>query len=124
MLLALVRLWFALSPSYIHPDENFQGPEVIAGRSKSFFFFSFFHFILLSVSDLRLFSCGAFVRFAIISFSPAIQLWRCSELHFLELDMGFWDDAWLLRVMYIACAYNNLANMVFFLPSYDDRRDL
>lgn len=31
LLLVLVRLWFALSPSYLHPDENFQGPEVIAG---------------------------------------------------------------------------------------------
>ncbi|KAI9830955.1 MAG: alpha 1,2 mannosyltransferase [Phylliscum demangeonii] len=27
-----VRLYFALCPSYLHPDENFQGPEVIAGR--------------------------------------------------------------------------------------------
>lgn len=33
LLLVLVRLWFALSPSYIHPDENFQGPEVIAGKN-------------------------------------------------------------------------------------------
>ncbi|PTB67395.1 glycosyltransferase family 22 protein [Trichoderma citrinoviride] len=32
LLLVLVRLWFALSPSYLHPDENFQGPEVIAGQ--------------------------------------------------------------------------------------------
>lgn len=32
LLLVLVRLWFALSPSYLHPDENFQGPEVIAGE--------------------------------------------------------------------------------------------
>ncbi|KAF1362202.1 GPI mannosyltransferase 4 [Lizonia empirigonia] len=31
-LLILVRVYFALSPSYLHPDENFQGPEVIAGR--------------------------------------------------------------------------------------------
>lgn len=31
LLLVLIRLWFALSPSYLHPDENFQGPEVIAG---------------------------------------------------------------------------------------------
>lgn len=31
LLLLLVRVYFALSPSYIHPDENFQGPEVIAG---------------------------------------------------------------------------------------------
>jgi len=31
--LLLVRLYFALSPSYLHPDENFQGPEVIAGKS-------------------------------------------------------------------------------------------
>lgn len=31
LLLVLVRLYFALSPSYLHPDENFQGPEVIAG---------------------------------------------------------------------------------------------
>ena len=31
LLLILVRLYFAFSPSYIHPDENFQGPEVIAG---------------------------------------------------------------------------------------------
>ncbi|GAB7362381.1 hypothetical protein MBLNU230_g2706t1 [Neophaeotheca triangularis] len=30
--LALVRLYFALSPSYIHPDEHFQGPEIIAGE--------------------------------------------------------------------------------------------
>ena len=33
LLLALVRLYFALSPSYIHPDEHFQGPEVVAGLS-------------------------------------------------------------------------------------------
>ena len=32
LLLVLVRLYFAFSPSYIHPDENFQGPEVIAGE--------------------------------------------------------------------------------------------
>jgi hypothetical protein len=32
LILVLVRLWFALSPSYLHPDENFQGPEVIAGK--------------------------------------------------------------------------------------------
>lgn len=36
LLLVLVRLWFALSPSYLHPDENFQGPEVIAGKSLEF----------------------------------------------------------------------------------------
>lgn len=35
LLLILVRLYFALSPSYIHPDENFQGPEVIAGKSSN-----------------------------------------------------------------------------------------
>jgi GPI mannosyltransferase 4 len=29
--LLCVRFYFALCPSYIHPDENFQGPEVIAG---------------------------------------------------------------------------------------------
>ncbi|CRK25497.1 hypothetical protein BN1723_013583 [Verticillium longisporum] len=33
LFLVLVRLWFALSPSYLHPDENFQGPEVIAGEA-------------------------------------------------------------------------------------------
>jgi phosphatidylinositol glycan class Z len=32
-LLILVRIYFALSPSYLHPDENFQGPEVIAGMA-------------------------------------------------------------------------------------------
>lgn len=32
--LLAVRVFFALSPSYIHPDENFQGPEVIAGKSE------------------------------------------------------------------------------------------
>ncbi|KAI0879518.1 GPI mannosyltransferase 4 [Hypoxylon argillaceum] len=32
LFLVLVRLWFALSSSYLHPDENFQGPEVIAGQ--------------------------------------------------------------------------------------------
>ena len=33
LLLLVVRIYFALAPSYIHPDENFQGPEVIAGMS-------------------------------------------------------------------------------------------
>ncbi|RYP39229.1 hypothetical protein DL766_000487 [Monosporascus sp. MC13-8B] len=32
----LVRLWLALSPSYLHPDENFQGPEAIAGQIFSY----------------------------------------------------------------------------------------
>jgi hypothetical protein len=32
LLLLLVRVYFALSPSYIHPDEHFQGPEVFAGK--------------------------------------------------------------------------------------------
>ena len=32
LVLWLVRFYFALSPSYIHPDENFQGPEIITGR--------------------------------------------------------------------------------------------
>ncbi|KAL2017135.1 hypothetical protein VTK56DRAFT_2557 [Thermocarpiscus australiensis] len=36
LFLVLVRLWFALSPSYLHPDENFQGPEVIAGQIFSY----------------------------------------------------------------------------------------
>ncbi|KAJ4304285.1 alpha 1,2 mannosyltransferase [Collariella sp. IMI 366227] len=36
LFLVLVRLWFALSPSYLHPDENFQGPEVIAGEIFSY----------------------------------------------------------------------------------------
>lgn len=31
LLLLLVRLYFAFAPSYIHPDEHFQGPEIIAG---------------------------------------------------------------------------------------------
>jgi hypothetical protein len=35
LLLVLVRLYFALSPSYLHPDENFQGPEVIAGTASA-----------------------------------------------------------------------------------------
>ena len=33
LVLLLVRVYFATSPSYIHPDEDFQGPEVIAGES-------------------------------------------------------------------------------------------
>lgn len=33
LLLLLLRVYFAVSPSYIHPDEIFQGPEVIAGTS-------------------------------------------------------------------------------------------
>ncbi|KAI1799939.1 glycosyltransferase family 22 protein [Daldinia bambusicola] len=36
LFLVLVRLWFALKPSYLHPDENFQGPEVIAGQIFSY----------------------------------------------------------------------------------------
>ena len=32
LVLLAIRLYLALSPSYIHPDENFQGPEVVAGK--------------------------------------------------------------------------------------------
>jgi GPI mannosyltransferase 4 len=32
LLTLLIRVFFALRPSYIHPDEVFQGPEVIAGE--------------------------------------------------------------------------------------------
>jgi putative copper export protein len=32
-LLVMIRLHFALSNSYIHPDEHFQGPEVVVGTS-------------------------------------------------------------------------------------------
>lgn len=35
LLLIAVRLYFALSPSYIHPDEHFQGPEIIVGNLRS-----------------------------------------------------------------------------------------
>jgi len=31
-ILAVIRLHFALSSSYIHPDEHFQGPEVVVGK--------------------------------------------------------------------------------------------
>jgi phosphatidylinositol glycan class Z len=31
LLLLLVRIYFALSPSYVHPDEHFQSLEVFAG---------------------------------------------------------------------------------------------
>ncbi|KAI5917217.1 Alg9-like mannosyltransferase [Camillea tinctor] len=36
LILIAVRLWFALSSSYLHPDEHFQGPEVIAGQIFSY----------------------------------------------------------------------------------------
>ncbi|KAI2842897.1 CAZyme family GT22 [Aspergillus niger] len=36
LLLLVIRVYFALSPSYLHPDENFQGPEVYAGRIFSY----------------------------------------------------------------------------------------
>ena len=42
-ILILVRLYFALSPSYIHPDEHFQGPEVIAGERLQNFHFRSSH---------------------------------------------------------------------------------
>lgn len=35
LFLALVRFYFATLPSYIHPDEHFQGPEIIAGKVNS-----------------------------------------------------------------------------------------
>ncbi|KAF7544784.1 hypothetical protein G7046_g9716 [Stylonectria norvegica] len=40
LFLIVIRLWFALSPSYLHPDENFQGPEVIAGMKHPFLRFA------------------------------------------------------------------------------------
>lgn len=32
LMLVLMRIYFALRPSYLHPDEHFQGPEVVAGQ--------------------------------------------------------------------------------------------
>lgn len=52
LILVLIRLWFALSPSYLHPDENFQGPEVIAGM----FLASTFLAVALHKPDLLLLS--------------------------------------------------------------------
>ena len=40
LVLLVVRLYLALQPSYIHPDENFQGPEVISGMSPKPFGYS------------------------------------------------------------------------------------
>lgn len=37
VLLLSVRINLALAPSYIHPDEHFQGPEVVAGQSERVF---------------------------------------------------------------------------------------
>ncbi|OKL61674.1 GPI mannosyltransferase 4 [Talaromyces atroroseus] len=36
LLLLLIRVYFALSPSYVHPDEHFQSLEVFAGRIYSY----------------------------------------------------------------------------------------
>ncbi|KAL2426500.1 GPI mannosyltransferase 4 [Exophiala dermatitidis] len=36
LFLFFVRIYFALSPSYLHPDEIFQGPEPIAGYTFSY----------------------------------------------------------------------------------------
>ncbi|KAF9884258.1 alpha 1,2 mannosyltransferase [Aspergillus nanangensis] len=36
LLLLALRVYFALSSSYLHPDENFQGPEIFAGRILSY----------------------------------------------------------------------------------------
>jgi phosphatidylinositol glycan class Z len=49
LLLILVRLYFAFSPSYLHPDENFQGPEVIAGKKLEFSLLSPVVFELLDI---------------------------------------------------------------------------
>ena len=35
LFLLFVRVYFALSPSYLHPDEIFQGPEPVAGMASS-----------------------------------------------------------------------------------------
>lgn len=37
LLLLFLRVYFAFSSSYLHPDEIFQGPEVVAGRSRTIF---------------------------------------------------------------------------------------
>lgn len=35
LLLVLLRAYCATVPSYIHPDEHFQGPEIVIGRTNS-----------------------------------------------------------------------------------------
>lgn len=55
LILVLIRLWFALSPSYLHPDENFQGPEVIAGMFPASAFLRFLA-VALHKPDLLLLS--------------------------------------------------------------------
>ncbi|QVM11889.1 alpha 1,2 mannosyltransferase [Coccidioides posadasii str. Silveira] len=36
LILLVIRIYFALSPSYLHPDENFQGPEIFAEQVYSY----------------------------------------------------------------------------------------
>lgn len=35
LLLLFLRVYFALCPTYLHPDEIFQGPEIVAGKSNN-----------------------------------------------------------------------------------------
>lgn len=59
LILLMVRLYFAISPSYIHPDENFQGPEVIAGKSaSSLFLYLAFLYSVLPSEGLALQNCS------------------------------------------------------------------
>lgn len=50
--LLLVRAYLAISPSYIHPDENFQGPEIAAGKSRHSGILTFSHHFLVSDASL------------------------------------------------------------------------
>lgn len=73
LLLVLVRLWFALSPSYLHPDENFQGPEVIAGKRfvPSWFWGSFL--VLSELARGRGCGYGGFGMWLLLAFAARME---------------------------------------------------
>ncbi|KAF2668967.1 glycosyltransferase family 22 protein [Microthyrium microscopicum] len=91
LLLLVVRLYFALSPSYLHPDENFQGPEVVAGQ----------------VFDYPVYKTWEFTtQFPIRSTFPLWLVYGIPMLILRSLWNGIWKDDlppyvvyWTLRVL-------------------------
>jgi GPI mannosyltransferase 4 len=113
LVLLVVRLYFALSPSYLHPDENFQGPEVIAGWSA----LSWLH-SLANASPGQILSYPAHRTWEFTAENPIrsiVPLWLVYgvPMHILRsLWGGLWKDElppsivyWTLRVLMFTLSF-------------------
>ncbi|KAL9055961.1 MAG: hypothetical protein Q9162_003257 [Coniocarpon cinnabarinum] len=97
LLLTLLRLYFALCPSYLHPDENFQGPEVIAGHVFGYPVHKTWEFT--SEQPIR----SSFPLWISYGFPMTVLKWIWEGLHYGQVRPSV--VFWTLRLMMFALSF-------------------